>query len=188
MISTGWDKSNHMLAFGVLTALGLKAFAQRLMRVLLCMLAYGALIEILQSFTPNRSAEWGDLLADAVGIALGFGLIQMFVRIGNSNARLHRSNTPPMQKIRSSGEKNYRSAVYRRVYSAAFVGAYLLLQAYRFFGDAQVSEDNNGIWAILLGMAIAGAVGALAGPRLHRLLFYSRAPARSTRRTSGDNH
>lgn len=72
VITTGWDKSNHLLAFGAMTWLGCKAFPQRSVPLLLGLLAYGALIEILQSFTPNRSAEWVDLLADCFGIALGW--------------------------------------------------------------------------------------------------------------------
>ena len=43
------------------------------MALLAGLLAYGALIEVLQSFTPNRSADWRDLVADAVGLALGWG-------------------------------------------------------------------------------------------------------------------
>ena len=39
---------------------------------LLGLLAYGALIEILQSMTPDRSAEWADLFADSLGIAIGW--------------------------------------------------------------------------------------------------------------------
>lgn len=50
VITTGWDKSNHLLAFGVMTWLGCKAFPQRCMPLLLGLLAYGALIEILQSY------------------------------------------------------------------------------------------------------------------------------------------
>lgn len=72
VITTGWDKSNHLLAFGAMTWLGCKAFPQRIAPLLLGLLAYGVLIEILQSFTPNRSAEWVDLLADCFGIALGW--------------------------------------------------------------------------------------------------------------------
>jgi len=34
--------------------------------------AYGALIEILQSFTTFRSADWHDLLADGLGLLLGW--------------------------------------------------------------------------------------------------------------------
>jgi VanZ family protein len=39
--------------------------------VLAALLAYGGLIEILQSLTPYRSAEWADLLADGLGLAIG---------------------------------------------------------------------------------------------------------------------
>lgn len=80
-LTTGWDKSNHLLAFGTLTWLALHAFPQRLKSVLLGLLAYGALIEILQSFTPTRSAEWLDLCADAMGILLGWGLVKLWQRL-----------------------------------------------------------------------------------------------------------
>ena len=73
MPSTGWDKSNHLLAFSVMALLGRRAYPGRTMALLAGLLAYGALIEVLQSFTPNRSADWQDLEADAVGLALGWG-------------------------------------------------------------------------------------------------------------------
>lgn len=69
--SAGWDKSNHMLGFGVLAVLGHAAWPGRTWTVLLGLLAYGGLIEVLQSFTPDRMAEWGDLLADGVGLLTG---------------------------------------------------------------------------------------------------------------------
>lgn len=71
-MTTGWDKSNHLLAFGVMTWLGCKAFPQRLLIVVLGLMVYGGLIEIAQSYTPNRAAEWLDLVADGVGGFLGF--------------------------------------------------------------------------------------------------------------------
>ena len=77
MITTGWDKSNHLLAFAVMAVLGCKAFPQRLTIVMPGLLAYGVLIEIMQSFTPNRSAEWLDLFADCLGILLGWMLIRL---------------------------------------------------------------------------------------------------------------
>ncbi len=79
MITTGWDKSNHLLAFAVLTCLGCKAFPKRLAIVVPALLAYGALIEIMQSFTKSRSAEWLDLLADMLGILMGWIMIRFFV-------------------------------------------------------------------------------------------------------------
>ena len=76
MITTGWDKSNHLLAFGVLTCLGGKAFPKRLAIVLPALLAYGALIESMQSFTKSRSGEWLDLFADMLGILIGWIVIR----------------------------------------------------------------------------------------------------------------
>lgn len=70
---TGWDKANHALAFFVLALLaegGWWPHPQRRARVALGLLAYGAWIEVVQSFIPQRSGEWADGLADATGIAL----------------------------------------------------------------------------------------------------------------------
>ena len=44
------------------------------------LLAYGGLIELLQSFTPDRVAEAVDLLADWVGLLLGAGLAFLLER------------------------------------------------------------------------------------------------------------
>ena len=68
--STGWDKSNHFLAFALLGLLGRAAYRKHLVAVLAGLLAYGGLIEVLQSFTPTREAEWADVLADALGLGL----------------------------------------------------------------------------------------------------------------------
>ena len=75
--STGWDKSNHLLAFSVMTLLGISAFPGRTMTVLASLLAYGVLIGALQSFTPSRSADWHDVMADGLGLALGWGISQL---------------------------------------------------------------------------------------------------------------
>lgn len=80
MPSTGWDKSNHMLAFAVLAVLGLWGYPGCMARLLMGLLAYGGLIEVLQSFTPDRFAEWADLLADAVGALVGAGLASQLRR------------------------------------------------------------------------------------------------------------
>jgi VanZ family protein len=67
----GWDKLNHLTAFASLAAVASLGRVGAWVRIALALLAYGALIEVLQSFTGTRSAEWGDLLADGVGIASG---------------------------------------------------------------------------------------------------------------------
>ena len=77
MPTTGWDKANHLLAFAVLAWLGCQAFPWRTATVLLGLLAYGALIEVLQSFTPYRFAEWNDVWADGLGLLAGWLLTQL---------------------------------------------------------------------------------------------------------------
>ncbi len=72
VIDTGWDKGNHVLAFTVLTFLGRMAFPARRFLLLLGLLAYGALIEGLQMLTGYRFAEYRDLLADALGMLIGY--------------------------------------------------------------------------------------------------------------------
>jgi VanZ family protein len=69
---TGWDKSNHFIGFAALAVTGLNAYPQRPSQLLLGLLAFGGLVEVLQSFTPSRYAEWLDLLADAIGLLLGW--------------------------------------------------------------------------------------------------------------------
>ena len=79
-LSTGWDKSNHALAFGSLGFCGFWCVATRRERwalLPLALLVFGGVIELLQLQVPGRSGEWPDLLADSVGIALG-----MLIAIG----------------------------------------------------------------------------------------------------------
>jgi len=72
--TTGWDKTNHLLAFGTLSVLGVRAWPARVWHVALALTAYGAAIEALQSLTSYRTASWVDLLADILGIAIGLAL------------------------------------------------------------------------------------------------------------------
>jgi len=72
--NTGWDKSNHALAFASLAFSAVWALCQRPRQwpaLVAALLAYGVGIEIAQSFLPPREADWHDVVADGVGIALG---------------------------------------------------------------------------------------------------------------------
>lgn len=69
-LSTGWDKADHVAAFLALGLLGLPSWPGYRTRVLAGLLAYGALIEVLQGFTVHRQGDWRDWVADAVGIGL----------------------------------------------------------------------------------------------------------------------
>lgn len=74
MITTGWDKSNHALAFGSLAFCSVWAVWQQPRQwgwLALALVGYGIGIEIAQSFLPPRECDWHDVVADSVGIALG---------------------------------------------------------------------------------------------------------------------
>lgn len=81
-----FDKVIHMVGFGGLTALiwlHLKRIGSSGRSLDVCALVWGigagALIELLQYLMPvNRSAEWGDLLADAVGSILAVAILRIF--------------------------------------------------------------------------------------------------------------
>ena len=79
-----WDKLQHALAFGVLTILGLLAYAtnktplqKQSHRIVVAMVLYGALIEVLQSVSGWRYGEFGDWAADVVGVLLAWLLFVM---------------------------------------------------------------------------------------------------------------
>ncbi len=67
-LHTGWDKTDHLAVFVALGLLGLRSWPQHRARVLVGLLAYGALIEVLQGFTGYRQADWRDFVADAIGV------------------------------------------------------------------------------------------------------------------------
>jgi VanZ family protein len=65
------DKANHILAFYVLALLVDFSFPKEKLGFakVSALLTYGLLIEITQSFLPNRTASLLDLVADGVGLA-----------------------------------------------------------------------------------------------------------------------
>jgi VanZ family protein len=92
------DKYGHALAYFTLVFWYGQLCATR--RALhwraLGFLALGGAIEIAQSFTSYRTADWKDMLADALGVALAWGLALSPMRHGLSRleawwiARRHR--------------------------------------------------------------------------------------------------
>lgn len=82
-VDFGWDKLNHSAAFAALALAGCLAFPgsrRTVLWVLLAMVALGGLIEVLQAFVPGRSSDWGDLLADSVGVVVGAVLARLALR------------------------------------------------------------------------------------------------------------
>jgi len=78
------DKIEHVVSYFVLAILGSLAFRERrslfALFVLLC--AMGGVIELLQAFSPGRSPDIVDALADGAGAAAGtlVGLALGFLR------------------------------------------------------------------------------------------------------------
>jgi VanZ family protein len=77
------DKVWHALAFGGLSGLLSRALVHfgrsatpAARDASLAALALGGLLEVLQSFTAYRSADWSDFLADAVGTALAYAAVR----------------------------------------------------------------------------------------------------------------
>lgn len=89
--SSGWDKLDHSGGFAALMATAMPARLGRAWRVALVLVAYGGAIELLQQAVPGRSAEWGDLLADAIGVGLGWAVGR--AALGWLQGR--RTGTPP---------------------------------------------------------------------------------------------
>jgi VanZ family protein len=65
----------HALAFIYLTFALILAYPDKaLWQTFAWMLAYGLLLELIQSFEPDRTAELKDVLVDVGGILVGIGL------------------------------------------------------------------------------------------------------------------
>ncbi len=65
------DKTLHFIAFAVLALLLNLSYKMAWWKSVVYLLLYACFIEFSQYFTPNRCAEWMDIVADAIGIGLG---------------------------------------------------------------------------------------------------------------------
>jgi VanZ family protein len=70
-----WDKAQHALAYAALCVLALLAYPQATYRVVSGLLAYGAVIELLQAASGWRHGSILDELANALGVVAGFLLV-----------------------------------------------------------------------------------------------------------------
>ena len=79
-----------MLAFAGLAlcaTLGWRTPRWLRLTLLAALLAFGGLIELLQRYVPNRTAEWGDLGADAIGIAIGVLVASLLLRLARARSK-----------------------------------------------------------------------------------------------------
>lgn len=68
-----WDKASHVMAYAALAATGGVGYRglRSLFLVGLALLLLGAALELAQSLLPDRISSFQDILANAIGIALG---------------------------------------------------------------------------------------------------------------------
>lgn len=68
------DKAEHLAAYATLMGWFCQIYFARRQRAYLALtaIAYGGIIELLQGWSGYRSTEWTDLLADSLGVALGW--------------------------------------------------------------------------------------------------------------------
>ena len=73
-----WDNLQHIVVFVMLTVAGCLAFPQKRIWVGLSLIAFGAIIEVLQgALTSTRQASVYDWLADVAGISIVIGLLAL---------------------------------------------------------------------------------------------------------------
>ena len=75
------DKLEHVIAYAVLGLLGAASSRRSALRVILGLAAFGLAIELLQTFSPGRSPELLDLVADIAGAGFGCGLAVLLRRM-----------------------------------------------------------------------------------------------------------
>jgi VanZ family protein len=70
-----WDKAQHAIGYGGLTASALLAYSLLpKWKVALLLSIHGCLIEVMQYFSGYRYGDWQDAAADSVRVALGLGI------------------------------------------------------------------------------------------------------------------
>jgi VanZ family protein len=67
------DKVEHVIAYAALAVLGGVTSERGILRMILGPIAFGLLLELLQAFSPGRSPDAADVVADIVGACLGGG-------------------------------------------------------------------------------------------------------------------
>lgn len=75
-----WDKAQHALGFTVLSIFGIFSYPSSRFPVLIGLIAFGAAIEVAQAAIGWRYGDWGDLMADAIGVFSGYFLARVLVR------------------------------------------------------------------------------------------------------------
>ena len=113
------DKAAHAIAFGGLLAVSFLAFPRmRRNDLAIAAVMLGASVEVAQMFTADRSASFGDLFADAIGV----GIICMLCQIENLRSLARKSGDMTFDQIAAQDRRRGRrrlSPVLRAVFPKA---------------------------------------------------------------------
>jgi VanZ family protein len=82
IVANNWDKLNHFVAFFVLYILSFLAYQKmKVHYIVFLLLLFAVQIEVVQYFIPNRYFSLLDVVADGVGIGLGYLFIKVLNRV-----------------------------------------------------------------------------------------------------------
>jgi VanZ family protein len=82
VVESMWDKANHFIAFFTLFILLSFAYKLSLLKRVLILVLFGIQIEIVQYFIPAREFSLLDIVADSIGVFIGFIFLKIGVRVG----------------------------------------------------------------------------------------------------------
>ncbi len=76
-----WDKLQHVLSYAAVAALGGAGYLATRSRlfVALGLIALGALLEVAQIYVPGRMGEFGDGVANAIGVVAGIAAASLLM-------------------------------------------------------------------------------------------------------------
>lgn len=82
MVQHIWDKAEHFTAYFGLAAMATLVIGLRrpLAWALTGIVALGGLLEVAQYYM-GRDAEWGDVLANSLGVLAGLAVAALFIRV-----------------------------------------------------------------------------------------------------------
>ena len=106
-----WDKAQHAIGYGSLTASALLAYPNKSkwkLATLLCM--HGCLIEILQYFSGYRYGDWQDALADGLGVVLGMALFVLLARFNFLLRLIGQSEHEGKGETSAAGEQDAKAS------------------------------------------------------------------------------
>jgi VanZ family protein len=77
-----WDKVVHLITYAVFAGLGYRVIKEGRGYLFLCLgiIVYSGLIEVAQSYMPGRVMSGYDLLANAVGVAIGASIVRHYLK------------------------------------------------------------------------------------------------------------